>query len=132
MRAVTIFEGSTLMRTGNWSLPETVSIFITPPPGDVSINRDNIVFTAVCFESQLRLTVSLEVEWTSPNVTLSSIQRKKRQSDAMETMFRLALGTEPIEMFGEIPVDTATQTFDVSGTELLHGLKPLVYLAYPL
>ncbi len=106
------------MRSGNWSIPETVFIFIAPPPGDVSINRDNIVFTVVIVGNQLQLTVSLEVEWTSPNITSSSIQRRKRQSDAMETMFRLALGTEPIEMFGEIPVDTALQTFDVSGNKI--------------
>ncbi len=115
-----MFEGSTFMRSGNWSIPETVFIFIAPPPGDVSINRDNIVFTVVFVGNQLQLTVRLEVEWTSPNITSSSIQRRKRQSDAMETMLRLALGTEPIEMFGEIPVSTALQTFDVSGNKIVY------------
>ncbi len=112
MRAVTMFEGSTITRTGNWSLPEIVTITITPPPSDIAIVSEQVSFTVQRTTSgELELLVSLEVEWTSSNITSSTVQRRKRQTD--DTMFRVAIGTQPIDTFGDVPEDTTVQSIEV-------------------
>lgn len=114
MRAVTMFEGSILMRTGNWSLPEIITITLTPPPSDITISSEEVTFTAqITASGELQLMVSLEVEWTSPNITESNIQRRKRQADSTMTTFRVAIGTEPIDTFGELPEDTNVMNLEV-------------------
>ncbi len=117
MRAVTMFEGSTITRTGNWSLPEIVTITITPPPSDIAIVSEQVSFTVQRTTSgELELLVSLEVEWTSSNITSSSVQRRKRQTD--DTMFRVTIGTQPIDTFGDVPEDTAVMSLEVNYTKL--------------
>ncbi len=114
MRAVTMFEGSTVMRFGNWSLPEVVTVKITSPPSDIAIVSDEQVrFTSQIVNDQNILTVGLVVEWSGPSITNSTVQRRKRQTDNTVTMFRVAIGTEPINTFGEVPDDTSVMSLEV-------------------
>ena len=112
MRAIAIFDGSTITRTGNWSLPEIVTLTITPPPSDIAIVSEQVSFTVQRTTSgELELFVGLEVEWTTSNITNSNVQQRKRQTD--NTMFRVAIGSRPIDTFGEVPGDTTVQSFEV-------------------
>ncbi len=113
MRAVTMFEGSTVMRFGNWSLPEVVTVKITSPPSDIAIVSEQVKFTSQIVNGENILTVDLVVEWSGPSITNSTVQRRKRQTDNTMTMFRVAIGTEPIDTFGEAPDGTTVIPLEV-------------------
>ncbi len=113
MRAVTMFEGSTIVRFGNWSLPEVVTVKITSPPSDIAIVSEQVTFTSQIVNGENVLIVSLVVEWNGPSITNSTVQRRKRQTDNAVTMFRVAIGIEPIEIFGDVPDDTRVMSLEV-------------------
>lgn len=115
MRAITTFEGTTVERTGNWSAPEIRPIIIFSPPESLEAAGE-IRYTARFEGNQLILNVMVELVWDRNNETDSSTLRRKRQQTQvpMITGYNVAIGTEPIPIFGPIPGDTAVQSFDVS------------------
>ena len=101
MRASTTFSGSSVTRSGNWSVAEEIPVRITPAPTVIRI--PSVEFVPEFREDEIILR--FEIEW-------SVGENRKRQTSSTPTGYQVAVGPDPIEVpFGEVPMDTVTETF---------------------
>ena len=103
MRARTVFHGTSVNRSGNWSEAEVILIGLLPAPTAFQVSSPQF-FVDVGVD-EIILGFSMDLQW-SPGA------RRKRQTSLTPTGYQVAVGTEPIEVpFGEVHMDTVTEVF---------------------
>ena len=89
-----------------------VSIATIPPPVNLQISQT--VFDAVLDREIVRLSVSLGLEWTASNTSVVIPLNGETGIDIEVITYNIALGSEPIEIFGEVSQFTVVRGFSVS------------------